>query len=76
MIMNIEKQEQDDLDAMLKKAALELGEHFDSVQIVCSRKSGDTTTRFQASSGNIYACEGSVREWLKVQDLDLKRNHK
>ena len=71
--MNLEK-ECDDLDGMLKNTVSQLGEHFDSVQIVCSKKIADNTIRFQASSGNLYACEGSVREWLRSKDIELKKS--
>lgn len=55
--------------AMVVGCAARLSEHFDSVQIICTRrdKSGGTPLT-HAGKGNWYAREGSVREWLTVMD--------
>lgn len=53
------------------KAAESLGEHFDSVQIFCSRHesgSHDGTIRVIKGCGNWFARYGQVREWMIRED--------
>lgn len=56
---------------MVSKCATELGEHFDSVQIIVTVNEPTTesgTLIYQAGTGNWFARFGSVREWLINQD--------
>lgn len=48
----------------LTKAATVLMEHFDSVQIFCTRHEGDGTVRISEGAGNYYARFGQVEEWM------------
>ncbi|HYE29921.1 MAG TPA: hypothetical protein VEH27_00705 [Methylomirabilota bacterium] len=65
-----DEKESDDLHDKLKLAAATLGEHFDSVQIIATKHYGATEEymRFCASSGNLYANLGAVKEWIISQD--------
>jgi hypothetical protein len=57
--------------SMVKKHASELGEHFDTVQIFCTRhESGteDGTVTIKMGTGNWFARYGQVVEWVKKQD--------
>jgi hypothetical protein len=48
--------------------ARSLGEHFQSVLILCTDTADDGTDNcchFKAVSGNIYAAEGSARNYLR-----------
>ncbi len=61
----------------VRKAVSELGEHFDSVQIFCTRhESGEHegTLKFTLGEGNWFARYGQVREWLIVQDEGSREN--
>lgn len=60
----------DSLHEMIKTAAAQLGEHFDSVQIISTKQYGETDeyVRFAAGSGNYYACYGSVKEWVECME--------
>jgi hypothetical protein len=54
---------------LLQGAASTLAEHYDSVQIIATyRNSEGLTGLHHHGVGNWYAREGSVREWIKVQD--------
>lgn len=56
---------------MVINAAKMLGEHFDSVQIFCTRHEGGPdggTFSTSRGVGNFYARYGQVREWLLEQD--------
>ncbi len=57
--------------ATLKKHVAMLEEHFDSVQIICTRREEAGTIRADWGSGNWYARYGSVREWvLKEEEIE------
>lgn len=53
-----------------------LSEHFENVQIFCSRvtDSGDITFGIQRGAGNVYAREGHVREWLLEHNEQAREN--
>jgi hypothetical protein len=59
----------------LQSAARALGEHFDSVQIVCTRhdpiQQGGTVIT-HAGVGNWYARFGSIRSWLVHNDESMR----
>ena len=61
-----------DADMNLVRTHVEaLGEHFDSVQIFCTRHSPgdmDGTVHLNLGSGNYFTRSGHVREWLIQQD--------
>lgn len=55
----------------LKAATASLGEHFDSVQIFCTRhESGemDGTLKVKDGAGNWYARYGQIQEWLLIEE--------
>ncbi len=59
--------DQDEDRDRLKKSLNELSEHFDSVQILCTRyKGGDDggTVNISMGTGNWFARYGQMREWL------------
>jgi len=68
-----EDQELQDALELLKKAARSLGEHFDSVQIYCTRHIPDEGAEsFNFGIGNWYARYGQVAEWMIKQDEDAR----
>ena len=72
--MATEAENEQDLDRM-KKAARELGEFFDCVQIFCSRHDAtkdDLTTSFHTGRGNFFARQSQVREWVIKKDEEAK----
>lgn len=59
------------IQQMVKKAALDLGEHVDTVQIFVSKYSpeGDgNSLTFEIGNGSYYARFGQVQEWLTIQE--------
>lgn len=56
-------------EALLKKAADDLGEFFDSVSIFVTRyeASMDGTVRLHEARGNVYARLGWVGEWVEIE---------
>lgn len=52
------------LAAIVQQAADKLGEHFDSVLILCSKYDEGETHRIQRGVGNLYAQHGHAEEWL------------
>lgn len=54
--------------ALLQKHVDALGEHFDTVQIFCTRHDHhNLTVAVQLGAGNWYARYGHVMEWLERQ---------
>lgn len=68
--MNSANPEDGDRDmAMLGKHISSLSEHFDSVQIFCTRLTPDGgTITTSKGSGNWYARYGQIKEWCIKQD--------
>lgn len=67
-------QNANNLEEQLNLVASQLGEHFDSVQIIASKQYGesDEYVRFSAGSGNYYARLGSTKEYIIAKDEELK----
>jgi hypothetical protein len=67
------KQEEEMEEKMLSKAAENLGEFFDSVQIVVTRYDPQTkhTIIMDDGSGNLFARYGSTKEWLLNRENDM-----
>jgi hypothetical protein len=74
--MSEKSQREIDLE-MVRKHLEALSEHFDTVQIFCTRYNPNrieeadeegTTTRLQVGQGNWFARYGQVRYWLQMQD--------
>ena len=67
-----------DEDERLINAALDsLVEHFDTVQIFCTRHESnkeDGTIGFQAGRGNLYARERHVEAWIIKNDERLRND--
>jgi hypothetical protein len=51
-----------------------LAEHFENVQIFCSRQTigGEYTFGMQRGAGNVYARQGQVREWLVAKEEEAR----
>lgn len=47
---------------LVKRTAAQLGEHFDSVVVICTKAVDGGTSRFDWGSGNTYAIQASVAE--------------
>lgn len=62
----------------VEAAKAALLEHFDSVQIFVTSKSGEgkdrTTDGIDCGGGNFYARIGQVREWILTQDEYVRAN--
>lgn len=60
-------------DALVGSAIALLVEHFDSVQIFCTRDNGgiDGTTSITKGVGNWFARVGQVREWQRFIDKEI-----
>ncbi len=71
-----DKLKDDDLER-IKKATQALGEHFDSVQIFCTRHEAfkrDGTVNVNYGEGNWFTRFGQVRDWVIRQD-ERTRDH-
>lgn len=64
---------QRDLD-IIKSHAAQLAEHFDSVQIFCTRHAAehDGTINAQWGEGNWFARYGSVRDWVVKKEEEMR----
>ena len=64
------KKIRDEAVKLLDEHVAKLTEHFENVQIFCSRVTdgGELTFGLQRGAGNFYAREGQVREWLTEKD--------
>lgn len=61
--------------ALLQKHVDALGEHFDSVQIFCTRHDparADGTVAVQLGVGNWYARYGHITDWIARQDWERR----
>lgn len=58
---------------LVRLVANSLGEHFDSVRIICTLGEEGDTHSYSHGVGNLYAQHGSVREWLTEQETMLKQ---
>jgi hypothetical protein len=58
------------LENLVKQMAAKLGEHMDSVQIICTRKVGCNTRMHHFGLGDWYARYGAIRYWLAHQDAE------
>lgn len=61
-----------DLEEMVRKHAAMLGEHFDAVQILCSRQlpGSEGTAMVALGSGNWYARQGMAQKFIKRDTAD------
>lgn len=66
----IDSEDEDQDVAIVRSHAVQLSEHFDTVQILCTRTSGDVdgTVNVSWGEGNFFARYGQVREWIVKQD--------
>lgn len=65
--------------AMVQAAAQKLGEHFDTVQIVCTRHEPTNeggTVITHAGVGNWYGRSGSVRAWMTHNDESMREDER
>ena len=61
----------DELAELISRHAAELGEHFDSVQIIATIQNSDESevdTSMSSGSGSLYARLAATREWVITQD--------
>lgn len=54
-------------EAIVEKAINQLREHFDTVQIFCTRDYGQSTESFERGSGNFYARLGLAKVWVDCE---------
>lgn len=69
--MDEQDDDRDQRQAMLNRAAVMLGEHFDSVLILTTRRNegkDNQTTWHQAQSGNGYASYGLAKAYISRHD--------
>lgn len=66
--------EDNNIQELLDKAAQDLSEHVDSVQIFCTLHQGDATVTaaYDSGSGNIFARIGQIKDWVIRQDQFTK----
>jgi len=66
----MEQSDKDQLHNLVQQKAVELSEHFDSVQVFVTLHRGgeEVTLALDAGKGNFYARLGQVNEWLRIQD--------
>ena len=57
----------DDLTKLLDRVLDQLGEHFSSVQIVCTKHEGGTK-HYHRGVGDFYARRGAADKWLRDDD--------
>lgn len=50
--------------AILERHCTQIMEHFDSVQIICTKDERNVTRTASFGGGNMFARLGSVRSWL------------
>jgi hypothetical protein len=62
------EQEKDKEMAQARKLVDELGEHWDNIQVFCTRYEGDETQTLHIGKGNVFARTGYVRHWLIKAD--------
>lgn len=69
-----EQNEPDEQLAIVKSAVARLSEHFETVQIFCTKlnDSGKGTTHVQWGSGNWFARYGQVKTWSEKEEEDLR----
>lgn len=58
------KPEINPLDEVVQLHVAQLMEHFDSVRVICTAHDGGLTSMHTHGGGNIYAQEGSVKDWI------------
>lgn len=61
--------------AIVQQAVDRLREHFDCVQVFCSRhnaEEGGSTTGAALGAGNDYSRYGQVRHWLLAQERETQ----
>lgn len=70
----MEENEEEQLRDRIDKAAEELGEHVDSVQIIITYHRGDRgeSASYSNGKGCFYARMGAVKEWVIRQDQYTK----
>ena len=51
-------------ELMVKKFTDQLGEHFEAVLILMSRREGDGTTSYSSKYGNACACKGMADDYI------------
>lgn len=58
----------EELGKIVEKAAAELGEHFDAVEILASVSDGEGSRCLKRGVGNFYARLGMAREFLQEDE--------
>lgn len=63
---------------ILRRASVQLMEHFETVQIFVTRDNGPEGETMAANygGGNWYARSGQIREWIVQQDVRAAENIK
>lgn len=60
----------DEATKMLDDVLDRLGEHFDSVQIVCTLVDDRMTSHFHRGSGDFFARRGAADKWLRDDESE------
>ena len=65
-------EERDVMQGYLQNACAELKQHFDTVQIFCTKdeQGDDIVCAYNQGSGNWYARYGQARLWLKQKESE------
>jgi len=58
--------------ATVKGFAAQIAEHFDTVQIFCTKKVPDGTNVHTWGDGNWYARYGQIKEWVIYTESQFK----
>ena len=64
MSEDTEDQKRDAELARIRKHVDEMGEHWENVQVFCSRFEGDDTQILHLGKGNLHARVGQVAAWV------------
>lgn len=62
----------EELERIVKSHVAQLSEHFDSVQIVCTKQHEGGTIVVPYGEGNWFARYGSVKEWVVKREEAMR----
>lgn len=66
---------EEEIKALVQKAAADLGEHFESVRIFVSWPHEDkahVTKTYDDGTGNWYASYGQIRQWILMEEERMR----
>lgn len=62
----------DRLQRIVKSHAVQMSEHFDSVQVICTKSHENGTLHVAWGEGNWFARYGSVKEWVVKREEGMR----